>query len=248
MTMQVQNKSYLSFLANLLNKILYSYNFRATKLFLSWIPLTVKIFPCQIGSIVAEYYTIGIYHRNNIDNIVFSDKLCLLRIFGYNSVNNPVANKWTLSLSRMLPSHYYYSFSCILFTFLLLCNNQCIDIFLSKGLTDMNFSYYLCMLNANRIHLALNFWIGIRIGVCYVNFVISYFPVNFKWQLIVKLPTILSRQYVLLVAYLFSRPKPLTPIFSIQSRRIKNWIHAIIEQRITFSKIHHIKSIFCTWH
>ena len=71
MAMQIKDKSYFSFLANFLKKILYARHFRASRIFFSCVPLSVKIFSSQICSIVSKDHSIRVYHRNNINHIIF---------------------------------------------------------------------------------------------------------------------------------------------------------------------------------
>lgn len=114
MPMKIDHKSNFSLLADILQKRFNRNNLRAIWIFLSCIPSSIQIFPHQIRSIMTKDNTIRVNHGNYIKYIVFQKKFRLFCLLN-KPINNAFTDIRTLSLARMLPSHYYYCFSIISF-------------------------------------------------------------------------------------------------------------------------------------
>lgn len=112
--MQVQNESDLTLFTDLVEKVFYTCDFRANRIFFARVPLSIQVFTCKIRPVMAINDTIDIYHWNNIKYVIFPQKITLFT-FRKQFVNYAFTNKRPLSLAWMLSCHNNDSFPCIFF-------------------------------------------------------------------------------------------------------------------------------------
>ena len=139
MAVQIKDKPDFSFFTQLEEKSFDWCHFRHIGFFFSWVPFSIKIFSWKVGPVVSENNSVGINHRNHIDDVVFAEELPLLRPFLDDPVNDPVAHEWPLGFPRMLSRHYDDCLSSVFFFTALGGNNECFNTFLWDGFSGNGF-------------------------------------------------------------------------------------------------------------
>lgn len=248
MAMKIKNETNFSFFINFSNKVFNWNYFRTIHLLFGWIPFSIEIFTCHVSSIMSKNNSIRVDHRNNIDNIIFSEKLAFLWILGNKSFNQPFTDKRSLSLSWMLSGHNNNSFSLILFHSNFLCNDQSLDFLLTQSFPQNNFRNKVNILFLNTLNKRTNSCVGVRKSISNWQFIIGQFPSQFETKSIIFFPPRLLPGYnSLFILDIWSSSEPSSAILFVQKRGENCGCHAIIEKGIPLSKIDHIKSIFGPW-
>lgn len=150
---------------------------------------------------------IDINHGNNIKNIIFPQKLaffCLSQEF----FNHTLAHKRSLSLSRMLSSHYNDGFPGILFLYQVMCNFQTLNGSFGYSFSDCNFFHYISVLGTFIIDVVVKLCVGVRIWMSDVKFVTWVFRNYLKGEFVIMTPGILSGQNSFFVRYLQTHSFP----------------------------------------
>lgn len=70
-SVKVDDESYLSLFAYLLDKCLYWCHLRTILVFLCDVPVSIEILACQVCPVMAENNSIGIDHGHNVDYVIF---------------------------------------------------------------------------------------------------------------------------------------------------------------------------------
>ena len=70
-TMQIQNESYFTLFANILDKCLDRPDFWTIYIFLTCVPFSIQVLAWKIGPIMSEDNSVGINNWYHIDNIIF---------------------------------------------------------------------------------------------------------------------------------------------------------------------------------
>ena len=77
MAVEVKNETNLPGLAELAEVGLDCGDLGAVGVFLGGVPLAVEVFSGQVGAVVSENNSVGVYHGDHHDDIVFKQKLSL---------------------------------------------------------------------------------------------------------------------------------------------------------------------------
>ena len=146
----------------------------------------------------------------------------------------------------MLSSHDDNGFAVVSFFVDWEMNIETNDRPLRKCLPNLYLGHnlFIFLLLFNEISLQLSEGVGVRVSN--IELILMIISFEFEGQPIVHTIAVLTRQFTSLIIDLHTRPPP--PLLNIihllvLSHRVYYWLHAIVEQGITFSKINNRKCV-----
>lgn len=244
MAMQVAYEEDISVFLQLLNHALHMVHCRV-KLSRRINPASVQVNSGQIAPRTAIDDTINVEHRNDLENEVVAEDLCLQER-SCQVINDTLHHPAGTCLSRMNTRRYYNTFARLdsLRVTLEGCDDEHVAVVTSNGLAQRLSSHAILSFRVclEAIDVAAQVSVSIGVAVREVDYIRVMFEGDAPCERIV-VSSILTAHRVLIVADVEAAAHPATPRPLGLGLRVDKWAHAVIIKRVWLHQVDDIEPV-----